>query len=127
MAASRRTGFMMRMLFERRRARPVPRAGAVAVQAKFIGRLAELRVVVRTVHIVAIETGDAAAVHHTLREIVSLHAVLVGRAVGKMRKAQFAQLVLLELPVILQLEPNVIADRPVVIIAFDRIGERAAL
>ena len=112
---------VMRMFLEGCGPRPVARAGLVAVQANFIDGLTELRVVVRAMHVVAIEAGYSTAVHYALREIVSLHAVLVRRAVCKMSEGLFAELVFFELPVIPQIKPDVIADRPVVIIAFRRI------
>jgi len=72
------------------------RAGAVAIEAYLVRGLSELRVVLRGVHIVAIEAGDAAAIHNTLHEVVPLHAIFVRRAVRKMREAQLAQCVILE-------------------------------
>ena len=77
--------------------------------------------------IVASEAGDAAAVHHALDEVVALHAVLVRGAVGEMREGGLAELVIFELPEILQIQAHVIADRPVVIFAVDGIRQRAAL
>ena len=100
---------------------------AVAIQANLVHRLAQLRVISGAVHVVAIEARDAAAVHHALHEIVSLHAILVRGAVGKMRESQLAQRVIFQLPVILQIQPHVIADRPVVVFPFDRIAERPPL
>jgi hypothetical protein len=43
------------------------------------------------------------------------------------RRAVFVVSMLLQLPKILQPEPSVIADRPVEVLAFDRIGERTTL
>jgi hypothetical protein len=57
---------------------------------------------------------DAPAIHDALNEIVALHAVLVCRAVGIVREAGFAERVRLELPVILQPQSDVVADRPVI-------------
>ena len=83
--------------------------------------------IVGAVRIVATETRDAARVHEALNEIVALHAVLVRGAVGKMREARFAELVLFKLPKIRKVQSNVEADGPVVVLAFDRISQRAAL
>src|ERR1019366_1845032 len=113
---------MMRMRGKRRRARSVPRIGAVASQTNLVHRLSKFRVVLRAMHVVAVETRDAAPVHDALHEIVSLHPVLVRRAIRKMRKAQLAQGVLFELPVIPQVASYLIADRPVVICYFARAG-----
>ena len=49
------------------------------------------------------EAGDAAPVHHALHEVVALHPVLVRRAVGEVRERRLAQLVVFELPEILEL------------------------
>src|SRR5580692_184526 len=117
----------MRMFLESCCSRTVARAELVAVQANLIDRFAELYIVLRAVHVVAIETGYSAAVHHALDEIVSLHAVFVRGTVGEMSKALFAELVVFELPVIAQILAYVIADRPVVIIAPDRTRQRASL
>lgn len=68
---------VMRVRRQRRFARTVRRLRAVAFEAKFLCGLAQLRVVARAMHVVAIEASHAVAVHHTLYEIVPLHAVLV--------------------------------------------------
>jgi hypothetical protein len=74
---------VMRVFFERSRAWPVRRLRAVAIQAKLLRGFAQLRIVCCSVNVVAVKAGDAARVHHTLHEIVALHAVLVQFAVGK--------------------------------------------
>ena len=125
--ASRGTFLMVSMFGKRRCTGTIPRIGAVAIQAKFIRGFAQLRVIVRAVYVVAVKAGDAAPVHDALRKIISLHAVLVRRAVWKMREAQLAERVILELPVVPQIQARVISDRPIVIFSFDRIGERTAL
>ena len=48
--------------------------------------------------IVATETGDAACIHQALNEIIALHAVLVGGAIGEMSKCERTEHVRLELP-----------------------------
>ena len=88
----------MRVLFESRCPRTVARAGLVAVEANLLDGLAELRVVVRAVDVVAIEAGYAAAVHDALHEIVSLHAVFMRGAFCEMGEALLAQRVIFELP-----------------------------
>ena len=64
---------------------------------------------------------------HALREIIPLHSVFMRRAVGEVRKAQLPQLVIFELPVILQFQSHMIADRPVIIFPFDGIVQRTSL
>ncbi len=92
----------MRVLFDRGGAGAVERKRAMAVQADLIAGLAELGVVVRAVHIVATEAGDAATVHDALHEIISLHTIFVGCAVGEMREGGLAELMFLKHPIILQ-------------------------
>ena len=99
----------------------------MTVQANLINWLSQLRVVVRAVHVVAIEAGYAAAVHHTLHKIITLHSVFVSRAVRKMREALFAEFVIFKLPEIREILTHVIADRPVVVIALDWTRQRASL
>ena len=79
---------VMRVLFDRRRAWAVRRDGPWQSRQSCIGWLAQLRVVVGAMNIVAIEAGDAAAIHHALHEIVALHAVLVRGAVGEMSESR---------------------------------------
>ena len=55
----------------------------------------------RPVRVMTRRAGDAAAVHDALDEVIALHAVFVGRAVGVVREVGFAERVRLELPVIL--------------------------
>ena len=62
-----------------------------------------------------------------LDEIVALHAVLVGGAVREMGERLFAQFVLFQFPEILQIQSDVEPDRPVVVFAVDRIGQRLPL
>ena len=125
--AARAAGSVMRVLLDAGGVRPVLGVGAMAGQADRVSRLAQHRLVFRAVRIVATETGDAARVHEALNEIVALHAVLVRGAVGKMREARFAELVLFKLPKIRKVQSNMEADGPVVVLAFDRIVQRTAL
>ena len=74
--------------------------------------------------VVAAKTRDAARVHQALHEVIALHAIFVRGAIGKMGKRKLAQFVILELPEIHQLLAHMKADRPVVILALDGIGER---
>ena len=99
-------GAMMRVRLDARRVRAVRRARAVAGQAQLLGRLQQIGVVRRAVRVVAAEAGHAARVHQALDEVVALHPVLVRRAVGEVRERRLAELVLLELPEVLQVEPD---------------------
>src|SRR5215475_3696347 len=62
--AAGRARLVMRMFLEGGSARSIERHRAVAIEAKFVGRLAKLRVIFRAVRVVASETGDFVAVHH---------------------------------------------------------------
>ena len=75
------SGLVVRVFFQRGSARPVRRQGSVTIEAQRARGLSELRVVISTMHVVAVETGDAATIHDTLNVVVSLHSILVGRAI----------------------------------------------
>ena len=75
--------------------RTVGRAGSMALEAHDARGLQELSVIGGSVDVVAGETSDAMRVHGALHEVVALHAVLVGGAVGKVRERLFAELVFL--------------------------------
>ena len=77
---------MVRVLLQGQRAGAVERHWGVAIEAKFVGGLAELGVVVGAVDVMAGEAGYSAAVHHALDEVVTLHAVFVSGAVGVVRE-----------------------------------------
>src|SRR5262249_5508785 len=102
-------GLMVRVLFEGRSTRAVGRAGAMAFEADGVRRLDEVGRIGRAVDVVATEAGHAAGIHHAADEIVALHAVLVGGAVGEVGEAGFARLVLLETPELLEVETGAVA------------------
>ena len=79
-------GRVMSVGLDRFRMRTVRRSRAVAFETKNVRQLQQIRVVLRTMNIVATETGDAAGVHDALHEVVALHPVLVRRAIGKVRE-----------------------------------------
>jgi hypothetical protein len=83
--------------------------------------------ILRTVRIVATETGNASRVHETLNEIVALHAVLVGGPICEVREACFTECVLFEPPKICKAQSNMKADRPVVVFSIDGILQWSAL
>ena len=120
--------FVMRVFFKSSSARPVGRQRAMAIQTKLVGWLSELRVISGAVSVVTIEACDSASVHHALHEIVSLHAVLVCGSIRIMKKIRGrAESMILELPIVPELPAHVVANRPIVILAFDRIRERLSL
>ena len=92
--------FVMSVLFKRGCAWAVEGERAVALEADLIAGLDELGVVIGAVDVVATEAGDATAVHHALDEVVALHPIFVGGAVGKMVERGFAEFVVFELPII---------------------------
>src|SRR5262245_20552581 len=96
-------------------------------QAHLTRWLDQVSVVGRTVDVMAAEAGHAALVHLTLDEVVPLHPVLVTRAVGEVRERLLAQLVLLQAPEVLELPALMESNRPVVVLAIDRIRQRLAL
>ena len=79
--AAGRSGFVVCMLFDGRRARPIWRVRTVALQAHHACRLQKVRIIPGPVHVMATETGYAACVHHTGDKIVTLHPILVRPAV----------------------------------------------
>ena len=103
--ASGAATFVVRVLLKSRRARPVGQTRSVTGKAELVAvdRRAQLRVVIGPVNVVATETCDAAPIHHALHEVVSLHAILMGRAVRKMRERRLAKRVFFECPEILQI------------------------
>ena len=82
--------------------------------------------VVGTVRIVASETRDAVRVHQAGDKIVSLHAVLVRRAIREMREGSFAELVIFQLPKIAQIQTHIIT-RPASRSIFRRSDSSAAV
>src|SRR5215475_1424583 len=125
--AALRAWLVVRVLLERARVRTVRRFRSVAGQTQHLGRLEEIGIVLRPVDVVTAEAGNAALVHHALGEVVPLHPVLVRRAVREMRERRLAELMLLELPEVLEPETGPEPDGPVVVLAFDRLRERLPL
>ena len=118
---------VVRMLLQSGSARTIRPPGRVAIQANLIRRLAQLRIVLRAVHIVARSARNAVPVHHALRKVVALHPILVRSAVGKEIEGGFTQLAVFQFPEVLQPQANVVADRPIVIFPIDRIRQRLSL
>src|SRR4029078_304664 len=125
--AVRTVRLVMRVGFDRFGVRTILRFWAMARAANIVARCTEERLVFRTVDVVTREARYAARVHQALYEVVTLHAVLVRRAIWEMREGLLAELVLLELPKIPKVLIDVVSDRPVVVLALDRIGHRLTL
>ena len=96
------TFLVMGVFFEGGGAGAVQRKRAVAIEAQLVGGFAELRVVIGTVYVMAAVAGDAAAVHQALDEVITLHAVLVSRAIRVVREACLPERVPFQLPEIPQ-------------------------
>jgi len=105
---------VMSVSLNARRVGTVRRTWAMALQTHQASRLDQVCVVLRTVNVVARITGDAATIHDGLDEIVSLHTIFMGGAVGKMRERGFAELVIFKLPVVLKMLSHLETDRPIV-------------
>lgn len=101
--ASRRSFFVMGVLLDGAGARTIQRKRTVAIQAQLVRRLSQLRVIIRTMHVVAAKARHSAPVHYTLHEIIALHAVLVRCAVRIVRERCLTQRVFLKLPKIPQI------------------------
>ena len=100
----------------------------MTIQAKLVGWLAELCLISGAVRVVTIETGDAAPVHHALHKIVSLHAVLVRGPIREVKKiCGRPESMIFQLPVLSELPPYVVANRPIIVLAFNRVRERLSL
>ena len=97
-----RAFLMMRVLFDGGGAWTVQGKRAVTIHANLVRWFSQLRIVVRSVHVVATKARDAATVHHALYEIIALHAVFVSGAIREMREGGLAQFVFFQLPKIAQ-------------------------
>ena len=62
----------------------------MATQAKLARRFDQIRIVTRSMHIVAVEAGHTAPIHDALNEVVPLHPVLVSRTVSEMHEVCLA-------------------------------------
>ena len=126
--APRTAVLVVRVLFDCGCPWTVRRRRTVTVQAELIGWLSELGMISGPMHIVAVETGYSAPVHNAFDEIVALHAVLMRRAIGIVQEVgRRTERPFLQLPMVLQLRPNVIADGPIVVLALDWVRKRLPL
>ena len=118
--AARGAGFVVRVLLDGRRPWPVARIRAVALQAHGIRRLQEIGIVCRSMNIMAAKAGHSVRVHRARDEIISLHPVLVRGAVREVRESRLAELVFLQFPELPEIQPDMEANGPVVILPLDR-------
>lgn len=72
-------------------------------------------------NIVTAKAVHTVRAHCALNEIVPLHPILVGGTVCKVRKALHAELVFLELPIIVEIFSDVETHGPVIISRRDRL------
>ena len=99
----------------------------MTAQAELLDGLAELRVVLCAVYVVTGSAGDAVLVHNALHEIIALHPVLVRGSVRKVSEGRLSEGVVFEHPEVCEMQPNPVADRPVIGLAFDPFLVRLAL
>ena len=67
----------------------------MASQAHRIARLDQIRRIIGSMNIMAVETFHAAIVHCRRDVVIALHSILVGRTVGEVGECRLAELVLL--------------------------------
>src|ERR1700761_3024134 len=96
----------------------------MTIEANLVGRLAELRIVISAVDIVAGSTGHAMSVHHALYKVIALHPVLVCGAVSEIEEICLSKRGAIELPIVGQPKAHVISDWPVIGFAFDQAHAR---
>ena len=98
--AAARAGFVMSMLFESGGVRADRGAWPVTLETEEAGRFQQIGIIVGPVNVVAAKAFYSAGVHQAGDEIVALHAVLMGRAIGEVSKGRLARLMLLQSPVV---------------------------
>lgn len=74
-------------------------------------------------HVVAGEASNSAPVHDALHKIISLHPVLMRRAIREMREGSLAKGDVFELPIILKVKTAVVPHGPVVSFTLDLFGK----
>ena len=94
---------MVGVLLNRRSTGSVRRRRAVAIQAKRTRGFPQKRCIRRSMRVMAGEAGHPVGIHLARDEIVALHSVLMGRAIGKVSEGRFPGLVFLKIPEIAEL------------------------
>src|SRR5579864_5155433 len=83
--------FVMRVFRQRGRVRAVYGRRSMTIQEDLVRGLSELSIVRGAVHVVARTAGDTVLIHHALREVIALHAVLVRGAVREVVESSLSQ------------------------------------
>ena len=78
-------------------------------------------------HIMAGRAGDTVFVHDALHKVVALHPVLVCGSICEVSERRLAQGDVFKLPIIFQVQTDVISNRPVVSLTLNLLGERLTL
>src|ERR1700722_17885365 len=99
----------------------------MAGEAKRVPWLLQVRHVVIAMHIMAVKASQLAVIHIALHEVIALHAIFVCRHVRKLKEVRPSRLHFLELPEVCQLHPHLETNRPVVMLAIDRVSQRTPL
>ena len=99
----------------------------VAGEAESIARLDQVSGIVRAVYIVTSPASDPSLVHITRDVLVPLHSVFVGGPFRPVGERLFAQVMFLEHPVFIEAVARLVADRPIVVNAVQRILSGLAL
>ena len=92
---------VMRVRFKSGLMRAVRRHRSVTVETELIRRLDQLRVIASAMHVVAIETGDSVVIHDALHEIISLHPVLICRAIREVVEIGLTERAVFQPPIVL--------------------------
>ena len=99
----------------------------MALEAHDTRWLQKIGVVLSPVDVVAAKAGHAMRVHGGRNKIVTLHAILMTGTIWKMCERRLAQLVFFQFPKVLQIQPYMKSDGPVVVLTLDRARQRLAL
>ena len=120
---------MMGVLLQGRSMRSIIGARGMTGDTKLVQshRLSQIRIVPGAVNIMAVVAGDSTRIHQALHEIIPLHPVLVRGTVAVMCKGGRPKSVLLEFPVVTQVQAHAESDGPVVVFAVDGIRFGLAL
>ena len=84
---ARRTPLVMRVIFNGGGAWAIQGHGAVTIHAKLVGWFSQLSVILASMYVVTAKASHAATVHHALNESVSLHSILMRRAIRIVRES----------------------------------------
>ena len=91
---------VMRMLFNRCRARTIGGSRIVACQTDLPDRFNQIGVIGCAMNIVAAEAGHTPAVHQALDKVIALHPVLVSVAICEVGESRLTEFVIFQFPII---------------------------